>query len=514
MKYESTRGSKELKISTEAIIKGIAEDKGLYMPVEIPALGVGFDELKEMDYQDIAKVVISRFFDDYTKEEIERMVGGAYDSKFKGELGKYENLPRVSSNVAPMTKAGGAWFLELYHGKTSAFKDMALSILPYLMVEALRKEGEKSKILILAATSGDTGKAALEGFKDVPGTEIIVFYPDGGVSQVQEKQMLTQEGQNTHVYSVKGNFDDCQTAVKRIFASEKVKEALAQKGVKLSSANSINIGRLVPQVAYYVFSYAMLVKNGEIKAGDAINIAVPTGNFGNILAAYLACEMGVPVNKFICASNENKVLTDFINTGIYDKRREFHLTNSPSMDILVSSNLERLLYLLSDRDGEAVSALMQDLDEKGIYEVSEKVKDGLKRFHAGFASEEETLAEIREMFKSEGYLMDTHTAVAYKVYKDYVKETGDVRPTVIASTASAYKFAPAVAEGLGLTENKVRTMVGLKGDKEVTGFEYLRAIAKETGVPVPGPLTDLEEKKVLHGECLEVMDLPKKVLEI
>lgn len=498
MKYESTRGSKNYQTSTKAIIRGIAEDKGLYVPTEIPTLPLSIDEMQGMTYQQIAKEVLHTYFDEYTDEEMLYCVNGAYDSKFE------------APEVAPLVNAGGAWFLELYHGKTAAFKDMALSILPYLMTTACKKEGEKDKICILTATSGDTGKAALEGFAGVEGTEIVVFYPENGVSQVQERQMVSQPEANTHVFAIKGNFDDAQTGVKKIFADDKMKETLAQKGIKLSSANSINIGRLVPQVAYYVYSYVKLVEKGAIKNGEPMNVVVPTGNFGNILAAYLAEKMGVPVGKFICASNENKVLTDFIKTGVYDARRDFHLTNSPSMDILISSNLERLIYLLAERDGEAVSQWMKSLDTEKVYEVSDKVKTGLEAFYGGFCTEEETLDTIAKLWNEENYLTDTHTAVAYKVYQDYVKETGDETPTVIASTASAYKFAESVAKAIGLDENKVKVLA--KSGVKATGFDYVKALAVETGVKIPSGLKDLELKPVIHDSVCQKTEMPDVVL--
>lgn len=498
MKYESTRGSKNYQTSTKAIIRGIAEDKGLYVPTEIPTLLLSIDEMQGMTYQQIAKEVLHTYFDEYTDEEMLYCVNGAYDSKFE------------APEVAPLVNAGGAWFLELYHGKTAAFKDMALSILPYLMTTACKKEGEKDKICILTATSGDTGKAALEGFAGVEGTEIVVFYPENGVSQVQERQMVSQPEANTHVFAIKGNFDDAQTGVKKIFADDKMKETLAQKGIKLSSANSINIGRLVPQVAYYVYSYVKLVEKGAVKNGEPMNVVVPTGNFGNILAAYLAEKMGVPVGKFICASNENKVLTDFIKTGVYDARRDFHLTNSPSMDILISSNLERLIYLLAERDGEAVSQWMKSLDTEKVYEVSDKVKTGLEAFYGGFCTEEETLDTIAKLWNEENYLTDTHTAVAYKVYQDYVKETGDETPTVIASTASAYKFAESVAKAIGLDETKVKVLA--KSGEKATGFDYVKALAVETGVKIPSGLKDLELKPIIHDSVCQKTEMPDVVL--
>lgn len=488
IKYSSTRGGGEKINAAKAVIKGIADDKGLFVPDSIPKLSIPLEELAGKSYQDIAKLVIGSFFDDYTKEEIDHCVENAYDSKFTAE------------EIAPMAKISGeapCYFLELYHGKTAAFKDMALSILPYLLTTAVKKEKEDAEIVILTATSGDTGKAALEGFADVPGTQIIVFFPDDGVSEVQKMQMITQEGENTHVFAIKGNFDDAQTGVKRIFADNDFAEDLAGKGCKLSSANSINIGRLVPQVAYYVYSYAKLLEVGEIKAGEEINVTVPTGNFGNILAAYYAKEMGIPIAKFICASNENKVLTDFINTGKYDAKRDFHVTNSPSMDILISSNLERLLCHLSNP--EETKSYMKALDREKKYEVSDEIKKKLdENFAAGFADQNATLTAIGEVYDKNGYLMDTHTAVGYSVYRDYVKKTGDSRKTVIASTASPYKFAAAVAQGIGL-------------DQEITDFIYIQSLADETGVPVPYGLKDLESKKIRHNDVIAVGDMQEYV---
>ena len=488
IKYQSTRGSKDIKTAAQAVIQGIAEDRGLYVPDAVPALPKSIEELAAMPYKEIANEIIGAFFTDYTEEEMRGCVDGAYDSKFEAE------------EVVPIVEAGGAHFLELYHGKTAAFKDMALSILPYLLTTAMKKEKEDKKICILTATSGDTGKAALEGFADVPGTEIIVFFPNQGVSEVQERQMITQEGENTHVFAIEGNFDDAQTGVKKIFNDGAFAEKLSAYGCKLSSANSINIGRLVPQVAYYVYGYAKLVERGVVKAGEPVNIVVPTGNFGNILAAYYAGKMGIPVGKLICASNKNKVLTDFFNTGVYDINREFYLTNSPSMDILISSNLERLLYHLSGNDGAEIKGLMEALETEKKYEVSAKIKEGLADFYGGSASVEETNATIGAMYEKCGYLMDTHTAVAYKVYQDYVAETGDKTPTLIASTASAYKFADSAAKSIGLGE-------------EANGFEYVKALAAKTGVRVPAGLKDLENKPVRHTGVIEVPDMPKAVEE-
>ena len=486
--YESTRGSKEFKTGAQAVIQGIAEDRGLYVPHEVPALPMQPEDMVGMTYKQVAFEIIKTFFDDYTDEEMKYCTDGAYDSKFE------------EKEIVPVAKAGGAYFLELYHGKTAAFKDMALSILPYLLTTATKKENEDKKICILTATSGDTGKAALEGFADVPGTEIIVFFPNKGVSQVQERQMITQEGANTHVFAIEGNFDDAQTGVKKIFNDDAFAEKLAGIGCKLSSANSINIGRLVPQVAYYVWGYVKLLERGVVKAGEPVNICVPTGNFGNILAAYYAGEMGIPVNRFICASNKNRVLTDFFNTGVYDTNREFYLTNSPSMDILISSNLERLLYHMSGNDGDEIKGLMESLEKEHRYEVSPKIREGLKKFWGGTATVEETNATIGTMYREEKYLIDTHTAVGYKVYRDYVKATGDETPTLIASTASAYKFAESVAKSIGLPE-------------EENGFGYIRTVADETGVRVPAALKDLDAKPIRHKGVIEIPDMINVVEE-
>lgn len=486
IRYKSTRGSSAEKLAAQAVIKGIAEDKGLYVPDSIPALPFKLSEMTGKPYKEIAKAVISAFFTDYTDEEMQACVDGAYDEKFEAE------------EIVPVAKAGGAYFLELYHGKTAAFKDMALSILPYLLTTAMKKEKEDKKIAILTATSGDTGKAALEGFADVPGTEIIVFFPSEGVSEVQKRQMTTQEGANTHVFGITGNFDDAQTGVKKIFNDDSFAAALAENGIKLSSANSINIGRLVPQVAYYVYAYLKLLEDGAVAEGEKINIVVPTGNFGNILAAYYASKMGIPVNKFICASNKNRVLTDFINTGVYDINREFYCTNSPSMDILISSNLERLLYHLSGDDGALIAQLMDSLDKDKKYEVNEKIRSGLADFAGGCADEDETKAAIAEMYREYGYLMDTHTAVAYKVYDDYRKATGDETPAVIASTASAYKFAASVADALGMPE-------------EADGFAYVRALSEETKVRIPSGLKDLDQKEIRHNQVIDRTELADAV---
>lgn len=486
IKYESTRGSKNTLNAAAAVIQGIAEDKGLYVPDHIPALPFEIKDMQGKSYKEIAKAVIGAFFTDYTPEEMQHCIDGAYTGKFEAE------------EIVPLVKAGDAYFLELYHGRTAAFKDMALSILPYLLTTAMKKENEDKKVCILTATSGDTGKAALEAFADVPGTEIIVFFPDSGVSQVQERQMITQEGANTHVFAIKGNFDDAQTGVKKIFNDDAFAAKLVGYGCKLSSANSINIGRLIPQVAYYVYAYIKMVETGAVKDGEKINIVVPTGNFGNILAAYYASKMGIPVNKFICASNKNKVLTDFINTGTYSTDREFYLTNSPSMDILISSNLERLLYHLCGGNGEEVKAMMESLDKNKQYTVSDQIKEGMKEFYGGSCSVEQTNEAIGKMHADNDYLMDTHTAVAYKVYEDYKAATGDDTPAVIASTASAYKFAESVANSIGI-------------DGDMNGFEYIDAVNQKTGVRVPVGLKNLDKKEIRHKDVIEIKDMMKMV---
>ncbi len=486
IQYQSTRGSHIRKTAAQAVIAGIAEDKGLYVPERIPPLPFTWEKGMGLSYQQVAEKIIGAFFEDYSQEEIQECVNGAYDEKFE------------SAEVVPVVNAGKGYFLELYHGKTAAFKDMALSILPYLLTTALEKEGETSKICILTATSGDTGKAALEGFADVLGTEIVVFYPNQGVSTVQERQMITQEGENTHVFSVRGNFDHAQTGVKEIFNDLNLRKELEQKNVKLSSANSINVGRLVPQVAYYVYGYLKLLQRGVLQPGEAVNVVVPTGNFGNILAAYYSHQMGVPVNRFICASNKNRVLTDFIQTGEYDVRRDFYLTNSPSMDILISSNLERLLFHLAKGDGQEVQCMMNELEREKHYRVNETIREGLSAFYGGSCTVEETNETIGRVYRQEGYLMDTHTAVAYKVYEEYVKETGDVTPTLIASTASAYKFADSVAESLGLP-------------KEEDEFACIEAVNKTTGVPIPKGLQGLKEKPVRHNTVISVQEMKEAV---
>lgn len=488
MKYFSTRGENKGYKSTEAIIQGLANDRGLFVPKSIPRLPFEMDKIQNLSYQDIAFGILKAFFPEYTDKEMRYCVENAYDEKFE------------NSQIAPMVKVGDTNILELYHGKTAAFKDMALSILPYLLTTAMKKENEEHEICILTATSGDTGKAALEGFADVNGTRIIVFYPNEGVSKVQERQMVTQEGENTHVFAIEGNFDAAQSGVKDIFNDVELGHRLLADGVKLSSANSINIGRLVPQIAYYVHAYGNMMKRGEINLGEPVNIAVPTGNFGNILAAYYAKQMGIPFDKLICASNENKVLTDFFNTGKYDIDREFHLTASPSMDILISSNLERLLYHISGGNANIVRELMESLSSHRRYELSKEMKNSLEEFYGGFADDRQTKEIIGRVYAEKGYLMDTHTAVAYKVYEDYVEETNDRKPVIIVSTASPYKFADSVAAAIGLKATD-------------DGFENIDMIFETTGVKIPKALCGLREKEIRHNEIIKSHDMKKAVID-
>lgn len=441
MFYKSTRDSSIRVESAAAIAKGISEEGGLFVPESIPSISM--DELKSlagMNYAQRAAFVFSKYLTDYTDAELRYCTESAYTTKAFDT----ENIAEIAHLFE------GTYMLELWHGPTCAFKDMALQILPYFLTTAVKKLNMDKKVVILVATSGDTGKAALEGFKDVPGTEIMVFYPVEGVSDMQKRQMVTQEGENVTVCAVKGNFDDCQSGVKKIFTDHTVLDALKKGGMTFSSANSINWGRLVPQIVYYVSSYVSLAESGEIAYGDLLNVVVPTGNFGNILAAYYAKMMGVPLGKLICASNINKVLTDFIRTGVYNRNRQFYPTTSPSMDILISSNLERLLYLLTGEDDAQIREWFTALAEKGTYEVTDAVKAKLtEQFYGGFCDDAETKATIAELYQKYGYTCDTHTAVAVKVYEDYRKETGDTTKTLIASTASPFKFSASVLDALG-----------------------------------------------------------------
>ena len=476
--YKSTRNSEKTVTASEAILKGLADDGGLFVPVSIPKLDVSLNELKDMTYQETAYAVMKQFLTDFTEEELKNCIARAYDAKFDTE------------EIAPLVKVDNTYYLELFHGATIAFKDMALSILPHLLTTSAKKNNVENEIVILTATSGDTGKAALAGFADVEGTRIIVFYPKNGVSKVQELQMVTQKGANTSVVAIHGNFDCAQSGVKAIFENKELAKELDAAGFQFSSANSINIGRLVPQIVYYVYAYAKLLQNEEITEGESINIVVPTGNFGNILAAYFAKHMGIPVDKLICASNENKVLFDFFQTGVYDKNREFILTNSPSMDILISSNLERLVYMIAGQDAEKNSQLMSALKSKGVYELSDDMKANLADFAAGFATEAEVKKTIDAIYKATGYVIDTHTAVAAKVCKEYQETTGDAKKTVIASTASPYKFA-----------RSVMTSIDEKYDA-LAEFDLIGELEKISCVAIPNAIEEIRNAEILHTrEC-------------
>ena len=485
--YQSTRGKGEPVTASQAILKGLSEDGGLFVPTQIPALDVSMDELSRMTYQETAYQVMSRLLTDFTEEELRTCINRAYDKKFDTDV------------IAPLKEADGAYYLELFHGPTIAFKDMALSILPYLMTTAARKNNVKNEIVILTATSGDTGKAALAGFADVPGTRIIVFYPKHGVSPIQEKQMVTQKGANTYVVGITGNFDDAQTAVKKMFNDKELAAELSQAGFQFSSANSINIGRLVPQIVYYVYAYAALVRQNKIEAGQEINIVVPTGNFGNILAAFYAKQMGLPVNKLICASNENKVLFDFFSTGTYNRKRDFILTSSPSMDILISSNLERLIYRIAGEDAKANAALMQDLTSKGRYEITPQMREALQDFYGNYTSEEETAQVIHDLYEKTGYVIDTHTAVASGVYAKYKEETKDETPTVIASTASPFKFAKSVMSAID------------PAYADVDDFALIDKLSEISRVAVPKAVEEIRSAPVRHKMICAVEEMPQVV---
>ena len=476
--YKSTRNSEKTVTASQAILKGLAEDGGLFVPVSIPKLTVSLGELKNMNYQETAYAVMKEFLTDFTEEELRNCITKAYDSKFDTE------------DIAPLAKAHDAYFLELYHGATIAFKDMALSILPHLLTTSAKKNQVKNEIVILTATSGDTGKAALAGFANVEGTKIIVFYPKNGVSKVQELQMVTQKGDNTSVIAIHGNFDNAQSGVKAMFENKKLAKELDQAGYQFSSANSINIGRLVPQIVYYVYAYGKLLQNGEIEEGEEINVVVPTGNFGNILAAYYAKNMGLPIAKLICASNENKVLYDFFQTGTYDKNREFILTTSPSMDILISSNLERLIYQIAGGDAKKDQELMNDLKSKGVYAITEEMKKNLADFEAGYATEEQVKQTIHDLYTDTGYVIDTHTAVAASVYNEYRKNTGDTAKTVIASTASPYKFARSVMTAIDASYDAMEE------------FELIDELHKVSQMDIPNAIEEIRNAEIRHTtEC-------------
>jgi threonine synthase len=488
--YKSTRGDKKRVLSAEAIIKGIADDGGLFVPETIPRLNKDLYKLKSIDYKELSFLIMKNFFTDYRQDELKDCINQAYDKKFDTKI------------IAPLNKKTGVYFLELYHGPTLAFKDMALSILPHLLKKAAQKLNLNQEIVILTATSGDTGKAALQGFANVEGAKIIVFFPYRGVSKIQERQMLTQEGTNTYAIGLKGNFDDAQRGVKEIFEDLVFNKKIEEKNYIFSSANSINIGRLIPQIVYYFYAYLNMLGGGEIKNGEKINIVVPTGNFGDILAAYYAKEMGLPVNKLICASNENRVLADFFKTGVYDKRRKLVMTISPSMDILVSSNLERLLWTISEREVQVVKELMNSLKEKGCYRIDSEMKKRLKDFYGGFVSQEESRQCIKEIFEKSKYLIDPHTAVAYAVYKKYIKETGDETKAIIVATASPFKFTKSV-------------MVSIDSRfKKYDDFELIEKMSDLAQVPIPPGIRDIGKRPIRHKMVCEKEEMRTKIAEI
>ena len=489
--YHSTRNSEETATASEAILKGLTSDGGLFVPDSIPKLNVSLEDLTKMSYQEIAYAVMKEFLTDFTEEELKTCINNAYDSKFDTE------------EIAVTKKVDGAYYLELFHGATIAFKDMALSILPHLLVTSARKNNVKNEIVILTATSGDTGKAALAGFADVPGTKIIVFYPKSGVSPIQEKQMVTQKGDNTYVIGIKGNFDDAQTGVKKMFSNKELAKVMNVNGFQFSSANSINIGRLVPQVVYYVKAYADLLKQGALKAGEPMNVVVPTGNFGNILASYYAKQMGIPIGKFVCASNKNKVLFDFFETGKYDRNREFYVTTSPSMDILISSNLERMIYRIAGNDAKQCAKFMAALTKDGEYVITDAMKAELSEFFGAFGSEEETAVKIKEVYDKEGYVMDTHTAVAAVAYDKYKAATGDDKtPTVIASTASPYKFTRSVMDAIDPAY-----------DAE-DDFELVDELNKVSKTAIPKAIEEIRTAPVLHDTVCETAGMEDEVKKI
>ena len=489
--YHSTRNSEETATASEAILKGLTSDGGLFVPDSIPKLNVSLEDLTQMSYQEIAYAVMKEFLTDFTEEELKTCINKAYDSKFDTE------------EIAVTKKVDGAYYLELFHGATIAFKDMALSILPHLLVTSARKNNVKNEIVILTATSGDTGKAALAGFADVPGTKIIVFYPKSGVSPIQEKQMVTQKGDNTYVIGIKGNFDDAQTGVKKMFSNKELAKVMNDNGFQFSSANSINIGRLVPQVVYYVKAYADLLKQGALKAGEPMNVVVPTGNFGNILASYYAKQMGIPIGKFVCASNKNKVLFDFFETGKYDRNREFYVTTSPSMDILISSNLERMIYRIAGNDAKQCAKFMAALTKDGEYVITDAMKAELSEFFGAFGSEEETAVKIKEVYDKEGYVMDTHTAVAAVAYDKYKAATGDDKtPTVIASTASPYKFTRSVMDAIDPAY-----------DAE-DDFELVDELNKVSKTAIPKAIEEIRTAPVLHDTVCETAGMEDEVKKI
>ncbi len=490
IRYQSTRSSGETVTASQAILKGLADDGGLFVPTSIPKLSTSLENIAKMSYQETAYEVMKQFLTDFTEDELKNCINRAYDGKFDTE------------EIAPLVEKDGVYYLELFHGATIAFKDMALSILPHLLTTSAKKNEISNQIVILTATSGDTGKAALAGFADVEGTSIIVFYPKNGVSKIQELQMVTQKGANTSVVGITGNFDDAQSGVKAMFGNKELAKIMNEKGYQFSSANSINIGRLVPQVVYYVYSYTRLLAQSAIQNGETVNFVVPTGNFGNILAAFYAKNMGIPVGKLICASNENKVLFDFFETGVYDRNREFILTTSPSMDILISSNLERLIYKIAGENAEITADLMGALASNGKYTITAEMKEEMEDFVGGWAGENQTADEIKRVYDACGYVMDTHTAVASAVYHKYKEKTNDSTKTIIASTASPYKFASSVMTAI---------------DKKYNGmddFALIDELCKTSGTKIPNAVEELRSAAVLHNTVCDTADMQKTVEKI
>ena len=489
MRFHSTRDVKLAYTSAQAITQGLSKDGGLFVPDAFPKLAAGqLEELSSMDYPHRAAAVMGMFLEDFSAGELAAFTEKAYGSQFDDP--SIAPVRRIDENTAA---------LELWHGPTCAFKDMALQMLPLLLTASMKKTGETRRACILTATSGDTGKAALEGFRDVPGTKIMVFYPKDGVSDVQALQMTSQEGANMGVSAVYGNFDDAQAGVKKIFSDEAFREELDGKGWFLSSANSINLGRLLPQVVYYVSAYCDMAAAGMVRMGEPVNFCVPTGNFGNILAGFYARQMGLPVKKLICASNANDVLTDFISTGTYDRNRPFFTTISPSMDILVSSNLERMLFHLSGGDDGFVRKCMEGLASEGKYTVPEDLMAALREiFACGCCGEEGTREQISRIFTAHGYLIDTHTAVAYRVLEDYRASTGDMTPAAVVSTASPYKFCGAVLEAIG-------------GAAEGSGVELIDRLSEKSGVRIPEPLAALKGKQPRFTQCVSKQEMQEAV---
>ena len=582
--YISTRDKNNRVTASQAILKGIAEDGGLYVPTTMPQLSLNWETLQHQSYQEIAFPILKAFLTDFSDEELQHCIHSAYDTTFddpaiapvkkvgnayimelfhgrtiafkdmalsilpyllttaakknqqdkdiviltatSGDTGKaalagFADVPHTKiivfypkggvstydttfddPAIAPVKKVGNAYIMELFHGRTIAFKDMALSILPYLLTTAAKKNQQDKDIVILTATSGDTGKAALAGFADVPHTKIIVFYPKGGVSTIQERQMVTQAGDNTFVYGVKGNFDDAQTMVKKLFNDADLNQTLAEKGFQLSSANSINIGRLCPQVVYYVYAYAQLVKQRALQIGETMNVVVPTGNFGNILAAYYAKQLGVPIQTLVCASNKNDVLVDFFHTGTYNRQRKFEVTSSPSMDILVSSNLERLIFEMTGSNAEETKALMDSLTNNGHYHIEKDVLNSYEEFYAARASQEETAQTIESVLTKENYLLDPHTAVAQCAYDKYQQETKDNTPTVIVSTASPYKFPQSVVSAV--KESDISTL---------SDQQLIDEVRQLSGVEIPLAVTSVLEAEIRHTRVLEISEMKQSVYD-